>query len=235
MESWCANNLLPFLSSLVSGELISERSYVCCVFKHSQSILWEDNYVEYSEEIYWAVFTHWTRGRKHRSGSAAVQVFREDAAVLRKQKWGNLSIRFTGCAGCISYFLTSLRHAVSSGAAQRSTRWRPWSRSQNLSLWRQATDPPLDQHGDGTARPSLQGSMALPTRSAGPPWAPHLLRCLAPTRLWCRFLTGSPSTSTPRGENYRLLIKVHDTIDSIRISMCSCSAHNVFICLRYFF
>lgn len=90
--------------------------------------------------------------------------------------------------------------SVSSGAAQRSMRWRPWSRSQNPSLWRRATDLPLAQRGDGTAHPFLQGSTVPPTRSAGPPWVLHLLHCPVHTRPWCLFPTGSPSTSTQRGE-----------------------------------
>lgn len=97
-------------------------------------------------------------------------------------------------------FLTHRLFSLSLGDAQRSMRWRPWSRSQNLSLWQQATDPPLARRGDGTAHPFLQGSTVPPTRSAGLPWVPHLLPFPAHTRPWCLFLTGSRNTSTLRGE-----------------------------------
>lgn len=84
--------------------------------------------------------------------------------------------------------------SVSIGAAQRSTRWRPWSRKQNRSLSQQYTDPLLARLGDGKAHLFLKDS--TPQTCSG---GPRLLR-YAHTRTWCHFPVESLSTSPPRGE-----------------------------------
>lgn len=93
----------------------------------------------------------------------------------------------------------SIRLVLSLGGAQRSMRWRPWSRNLSPSLWQQYIDPPLAKPGDGKAHPFLQGSTVLPSNNAGPPLAPHLLHCPAHTKPWCPLPIENHSTLPPRG------------------------------------